>query len=485
MAKKTASYRNVNENPCNMCMPMGGILPLKGVEQAMVIIHGSQGCSTYMRRHIAEHFNEPIDVASSSMNEKGTVYGGENNLKKGLDNLIKLYNPKLIGVLTTCLAETIGEDIDRITTDYLLERGLDLPIVTVPTPGYGGTHTEGYFLAVKKIVEKLARPTERHAKINILVPNISPADIREIKRILALMGAEYTLCPDFSDTLDRPYAKPYKKVPDGGTRIEDIAAMPGAPATVEIGVAIDDRSSAGKYLADKFGVSLYQVPIPTGIENTDIFVNTLQKITGRDIPASLVMERGRLLDCMIDSHKYNFQGRSVIFGEPDQVYANTCTCMENGIYPVVVATGSNNEKLAALFDELFEQCPHEVKYLNQTDFAHIRAESARLKANVAIGHSDGRYLTEREGIPLIRAGFPIHDRVGGQRLLSVGYTGTTMFLDRITNTLLENKYRHYRSTMYEKFYQGSDDSNDSNDNVAGLREGRGEENELFCPPKQQ
>ena len=53
----------------------------------MVIIHGSQGCSTYMRRHIAEHFNEPIDVASSSMNEKETVSGGESNLKKGLDNI--------------------------------------------------------------------------------------------------------------------------------------------------------------------------------------------------------------------------------------------------------------------------------------------------------------------------------------------------------------------------------------------------------------
>jgi len=477
MDNKNDAYRNVNENPCNMCMPMGGILPFKGVEQGMVIIHGSQGCSTYMRRHIAEHFNEPIDVASSSMNEKETILGGENNLKKGLDNLIKVYQPKLIGILTTCLAETIGEDIDRIVLDYVQERGLDLPIVTVPTPGYGGSHTEGYFLAVKNMIAKLARPTKRHTKINILVPHLSPADIREIKRILQLMQVEYTICPDFSDTLDRPITKPYKKMPEGGTRIEDIAAMPGAPATIQIGVAIDERSSAGKYLADKFEVPLYQVPIPTGIESTDTFINLLQQLTGRDIPESLVMERGRLLDCMVDSHKYNFQGRSVIFGEPDQVYANTRMCVENGIFPVVVATGSKNDKLAVLLKDLFEQCPHEVKFLNKTDFAEIRAESAKLKANVAIGHSDGRYLTEREGIPLIRVGFPIHDRVGGQRLLSVGYTGTTMFLDRITNTLLENKYRNYRNNIYDKFFQ------DSDDNIAGSREGRGEENELFSPEK--
>ena len=77
----------------------------------------------------------------------------------------------------------------------------------------------------------------------------------------------------------------------------------------------------------------------------------------------------------------------------------------------------------------------------------IRIASKNANANLAIGHSDGRYLTEREGIPLVRRGFPIHDRVGGQRLLSVGYVGTNVLLDQITNTLLEVKQTNYRSTM--------------------------------------
>jgi nitrogenase molybdenum-iron protein NifN len=433
---------------------MGAILPFKGVEKAMVIIHGSQGCSTYMRRHIAEHFNEPIDVASSSMNEKETVYGGESNLKKGLDNLIKIYNPKLIGVLTTCLAETIGEDIERITGQYVTERGLDIPIVCVSTPGYGGSHTEGYFLAVKELVEKLARPTVKHNKLNIFIPHISPADIREIKRILALMGVEYTLCPDNSEILDRPFTKSYTKMADGGTAIEDIRDMAGAKASIQIGVMVEDNSSPGKYLAEHFGVPFYQVPIPTGLENTDQFIRVIQELTCKKVPDSLLQERGRLLDCMIDSHKYNFQGRSVIYGEPDQVYANTCLCVENGIYPVVVATGSKNPSLAKALTELFQQCPEPATFLNQTDFAHIRAESVARGANIAIGHSDGRYLTEREGIPLVRVGFPIHDRVGGQRVLTVGYAGTIRLLDEITNTLLANKYDNYRQNMYDQYYSG-------------------------------
>ncbi|OPY56167.1 MAG: Nitrogenase molybdenum-iron protein beta chain [Pelotomaculum sp. PtaU1.Bin035] len=457
--KDNTSYRYANENPCNMCMPMGGIISFKGVEKSMVIIHGSQGCSTYMRRHIAEHFNEPVDVASSSLNEKGTIYGGENNLRKGLDNLIKLYNPGLIGVLTTCLAETIGEDIERITSDYLKDRGLtDLPVVAVSTPGYGGTHTEGYFLALKKIIYRLAGKAGKNSRINIIVPSLSPADIREIKRILHVMDVDCILFPDYSDTLDRPFERPYKKVPDGGTRLADIAMMPGAAATIQMGVTAGDNISPGGYLESHFGVPLYNLPIPMGIENTDLFVETLKNLTGNDVPENLRQERGRLLDCMVDSHKYNFEGRSVVFGEPENVYAIVKTCLENGIEPVVVATGGKSNKLTELLKSCLNGCRGNVHFLDETDFSEIREKSKESAANIAIGHSDGRYLTEREGIPLVRHGFPIHDRVGGQRLLSVGYLGTTMFLDRITNTLLENKYGSYRSNMYQKFYQNTGDN---------------------------
>lgn len=457
MKNEKTNLRSVDENPCNMCMPMGGIIPFKGVERAMVILHGSQGCATYMRRHIAEHFNEPIDVASSSLNEKGTVYGGEKNLKQGLDNLIKLYNPGLIGVLTTCLAETIGEDIDRITADYLSEKGVNgLAVVTAPTPGYGGSQSEGYWLASLRIVKALAKNStdnsRKHPHVNIIVPNISPADLRELKRILRALKVDYTLFPDFSDNLDRPYMNTYTKVPASGTKISDIESMGGAAATIELGMTVEDSVSPGRYLETEFGVPLYRLPIPMGLQNTDLFVRTLQEITGNPVPQSLEEERGRLLDCMIDSHKYNFSGRSVIFGEPELVLALTGVCTENGVYPAVVATGSKKRNLTEHLNPILAESSVECQVLSGTDFAQIREKVSGTEVNIAIGHSDGRYLTEKEGIPLVRIGFPIHDRVGGQRLLSVGYTGTAMFLDRITNTLLESKHANYRRSVYRQFY---------------------------------
>lgn len=447
--------KNVNENPCHMCMPMGGILPFKGIENTMVLIHGSQGCSTYMRRHIAEHFNEPIDVGSSSLNEKGTIYGGEKNLKKALDNVIRVYQPQMIGILTSCLAETIGEDITRIAAEYREENSESPLLVPVPTPGYGGTHSEGYWLAVKNSIVQLAKPTKKHKKLNIIVPNISPADIREIKRILATMDVKYVLCPDISSTLDSPIAKPYTKIPKGGTKLADIEGMPGAPATIQFGLTAETAQSPGHYLAEEFGVSLYNLPLPIGVENTDLFIKVLAEITGKPVPECIIEERGRLLDAMVDSHKYNYPGRAAIFGEPELVYALTTTCLENGVSPQVVASGSKQTKMQALLAPHFTKLGKESVIISEADFVEIRRLCVEQDVNIAIGHSDGRYLTEREGIPLIRIGFPILDRKGGQRLMSVGYVGTALFMDRITNTLIENKYKTYRSRMYETYYQSA------------------------------
>ena len=143
-------------NPCIMCQPMGSVMAFKGIENSMMLLHGSQGCSTYMRLHLAHHFREPVDIGSSSLSEKGAVYGGSENLKKGLKNLILRYNPKVIGVSTTCLAETIGDDIRRIIAEFREEENIgdERIIIPVPTPSYEESHNSGYIKAVEAIVKE-------------------------------------------------------------------------------------------------------------------------------------------------------------------------------------------------------------------------------------------------------------------------------------------------------------------------------------------
>lgn len=445
------NFVNLNINPCKMCMPMGAVTAFKGLENSMMILHGSQGCSTYIRRHMAGHYNEPVDVASTSLSEEGTVYGGEKNLKIGLRNIIKMYHPEVIGIATTCLAETIGEDVKRIVDEFeAAEKPNGIQIIPVSTPGYGGTQFEGYFAAILSIVRKMAKDRNPNKRVNIIPASLNPGDIRNIKTLLDLFHLEYILLPDVSDTLDAPYKKDYSRIPEGGTKLSDIRMMAGSRATIEIGMTLPDKFSPGRYLFDEYQIPLYRCPIPIGIRNTDIFIDLLSSLTKMEIPEQLVKERGRLIDGMIDSHKYNAEGRAVIYGEPEQVYAVSRFCLENGIKPVLVSTGSQNSTLKTLLSK--EESEEEFLVIDDTDFETIQKYSVKQNANILIGSSDGKVIMEKEGIPLVRYGFPVHDRVGGQRITYTGYNGSLKLLDVITNTLLENKYGNYRQRMFDQYY---------------------------------
>ncbi|MCX7708952.1 MAG: nitrogenase cofactor biosynthesis protein NifB [Clostridia bacterium] len=454
------NFVNLNINPCKMCMPLGAVLAFKGVKNSMMLLHGSQGCSTYIRRHMAGHYNEPIDIASSSLTEQGTVYGGESNLKKGLKNIIALYNPEIIGVATTCLAETIGEDISRFIDEFIQEENIQgLKIIPVSTPGYGGTQYEGYYAALVSILKGLPLNSEKNNKINLITSNLSPGDIRNIKSILESFGVEYILYPDTSETLDAPYKETYKKIPDGGTSLEELQKMAGAKATIEFSLTVPDNLSPGQYLQEQYGVPLYRCGIPMGMDYTDVFTEILSKISGISVPSKIQAERGRLLDGMIDSHKHNAEGRTVIYGEPEMTLAVSTLCLENGIKPVLVATGAQNDKMKEILEATLETLypnlagSDKPKIMDDIDFQTIQKLAVELKANLLIGNSDGKVITEKEGIPLVRIGFPIHDRVGGQRLVYTGYNGTLKLMDDITNTLLENKLEKYRSSMFTKYYE--------------------------------
>lgn len=461
MKTKIKPLVNLNTNPCKMCMPLGAVTALYGIHGCMSILHGSQGCSTYIRRHMATHYNEPVDIASSSLTENGTVYGGEENLKKGLKNLIDVYSPEVVGVPTTCLAETIGEDIQRIIEQFYKEypQYSKVTIIPVNSAGYGGTQFEGYYRALYSIVSRIRMNQVPNKKINVITSYISPADTRFLKQTFRLFGLDILLLPDLSDNLDGGHKENYSKLPEGGTPIEEIREMAGAVMTLEL-CNMELEESPGRYLEQEYGVPYKRLNLPTGIRDTDAFYAELSRLSGMELPKQIKKQRYRYLDSMIDSHKYNAEGRAVVFGEPDQVISVVRLCQENGIVPVAVATGSVCPKLMEYVEaEVLKAADRyfitEYEIKDDADFKDIEYMARNHKANVMIGNSDGRRMEHELGIPLIRRGFPIHDRVGAQRLRLLGYEGTMTLLDEITNALLAGIETGYREEVYQKFYQGT------------------------------
>ncbi|WP_143319650.1 nitrogenase component 1 [Clostridium sp. HBUAS56010] len=459
MKSKVEPLVNLNINPCKMCMPMGSATAFYGLKNCMTILHGSQGCATYIRRHMATHYNEPVDIASSSLTEQGTVYGGSDNLKKGLKNLIELYHPDMIGIMTTCLAETIGEDVPGILEDFLEENEEYRNITLIPcsSPGYGGSQYEGYFSALHAIVSSIPMDKEKNHLVNVVTAPLSPADTRYIKEMLALFGIEAILLPDLSENLDGAHEKEYNRLPHYGTSLEELRKMGGAKITLELS-GFERKNSVAEYLLHTYKVPYIRLPLPVGLRDTDIFLKTLSDISGKEIPEKLKKERGRYQDAMIDSHKYNSSGRAAVFGEPDQVYSMVRMMCECGVMPVVCAAGSHSpelmKKIAPEIESLAQRYfIEEYRITDQADFKEIEAMVIACNANLLVGNSDGRRIAKDLSLPLVRRGFPVHDHVGGQRLKMLGYEGSMELMDEISNHLLETVETTFRETLYDTYYK--------------------------------
>jgi nitrogenase molybdenum-iron protein NifN len=424
-------------NACALCAPLGASLAFRGIENCIPLIHGSQGCSTYIRRYIISHFREPIDIASSNFSEETAIFGGGENLKTALDNVIRQYNPSVVGVASTCLSETIGDDVKGIIREYMTSgRGGETPVVQVSTPSYKGTHAEGFRSAVRSTVEYLAGGGDSDGSINLFPPIISPEDIRHLKEILYAFRIKGVILPDYSDSMDGGTWESYNKLSGGGTTIEEIRNMGRADASIDIGSHITPELSTGKYISEKFGNSLFRTGLPLGIDGCDRFFSILAELSGRPVPEKFTSERSRLADAYIDAHKYLSGKRAVVYGEPDLASGIAGFLEETGVKTVLCATGSRG--MSAGFSS---SLPHidSVKcgIEDDTDFSTMLELCRDLKPDMVIGSSKGFYLSKNLGIPLIRAGFPVHDRFGGQRLMHFGYKGTQQFFDRMVNAVME------------------------------------------------
>jgi nitrogenase molybdenum-iron protein NifN len=440
MSKKAPNYISTT-NACKLCTPLGACLAFKGIEGAVPYLHGSQGCATYMRRYIISHYNEPIDIASSSLSEKNAVYGGGPNLKLGLVNVTQKYQPKLIGIATTCLTETIGDDVGRYLNEFMQETEGTMPImVRVSTPSYNGTHMEGFHAAVTSVVDQLAEGGETvTGNVNLLPGFISPADKRYLSEILDDFGLETTILPDLSDTMDGPAGTTYKEIQPGGTPIASITTMGRASATIEFGRTIGEKSG-GAVLANKHGVKRIVLGTPIGIAETDALFDTLSSLSGNPVPLKHTMERGRLLDSYIDCHKYIFGKKAIIYGEEDLVVGLAAFLAEIGIVPVLCASGGKSGKLAEAIREVTgDILAEQPQVFEGMDFFDISEMAEGLAPDLLVGHSKGYPLARKMVIPLIRVGFPIHDRMGGQRILHLGYRGAQALFDQVVNAILAKK----------------------------------------------
>jgi len=430
-------------NPCKACTPLGAALAFHGVEGAVCLLHGSQGCSTYIRRYLIGHFREPLDIASSNFSEDSAVFGGRRNFLTAVDNLQRQYRPGLIGVATTCLAETMGEDVGLFLHELKGRTASgDLPpVVAVSTPSYQGTHAEGFQNTVRALVDQVPDPGFPGPGPGVVVfaPLVSPEDLRFLKASLAEFGEPGTLVPDWSDTLDGGPWDDYQPLPPGGTPLAALRTLDRASAWIELGSLLAGaEATAGTRLADRFAVPGHRLPWPLGVRATDRFAETLAAATGRPVPPAWKAARSRLIDALVDGHKVLSGLRVAVFGEEDLVVALAGFLHEAGARITAAASGGASGRLAGALDAVLGP-DHGARVFDDSDFFDLETGLADTPVDLLVGGSKGYKLSRTLKVPLVRVGFPVHDRFGGPRIRLLGYAGTLELYDRIINAVLEQR----------------------------------------------
>jgi len=448
--KEITERKALTVNPAKTCQPIGAMYAALGIRNCLPHSHGSQGCCAYHRSTLTRHYKEPVMAGTSSFTEGASVFGGQANLVQAIDNIFTIYEPDVIAVHTTCLSETIGDDIPQIASkakdDGKVPHGKY--VIHANTPSYVGSHVTGFANMTKAMVDYFAQSTgHKENLVNIIPGYVEPSDMQEIKRIAHEMGVRIIMFPDTSNVLNGPQTGKYQMYPNGGVTIEELMKTGDGMATIALGRLAS--GPAARALDSKCKVHCEILDLPIGLKQTDLFVDGLRKVAGVNVPESINIERGQLVDIITDMHQY-FYGKKVgLVGDPDQLIALTEFLVSIDMWPIHIVTGTPGKKFEKRIKEITAEVPHEVNVRVGGDMLLFHQWVKNEPVDLLIGNTYLKYIARDEDIPFVRFGFPILDRVGHSYFPTVGYRGGMRFLEKILDALLDRLDRDAPEESFE------------------------------------
>jgi nitrogenase molybdenum-iron protein NifN len=439
-------------SPLKASQTIGAALAFLGFHRAMPMLHGSQGCTAFGKVFFVRHFREPIPLQTTAMDQITTVMGSEESVVEGLKTIAEKSQPSLLGIPTTGLSETQGSDV-RMAVKQFRDRYPQfdaIPVVPVSTPDYSGCLETGFAKAVEAIIKTLVptagdagtQPGRRRHQVNVLVgASLTPGDLEELKESIELFGLRPVVIPDLSDSLDGHLGEDdFSPLTIGGSQVSELLTLGDAAATLVIGPSMH---KAADELHRLTSVPDYRFDHLMGLEAVDAFFHTLQQISGEPVPARLERQRAQLQDAMLDSHFMLGMARFALAGDPDLLVGFSQMLAGIGAETVAAVAPANAPALKRV-------AAGQVKIGDLEDLEQLAKTN---EAEVLITNSHGVESAKRLAIPLLRAGFPQYDLLGGYQRTWVGYRGSRQTLFDLANILLsleKGEIHPYRSVYAQK-----------------------------------
>ncbi|MBY5579230.1 nitrogenase iron-molybdenum cofactor biosynthesis protein NifN [Rhizobium leguminosarum] len=426
MARILTQTKATAVNPLKSSQPMGAAMAFLGIDGALPILHGSQGCTSFALVLLVRHFKHMVPLQTTAMGQMAAVVGGAEFLEKALVQLKARTWPRLIGICTTAVAETRDEDIagDIINAKGArLRKLIDTEVVLARTPDFAGAVEEGWSKAVTATIEAITRPGTQNrdpAQVVILPgSNITVADVEHLREMVESFGLTPLILPDVSGGPDEVVRDRWIPIARGGTKVERIRDLGSAIQCIAVGEQMRRPAEALQGLT---GLPYVMFGSLTGLNNADRFAWLLAAMSRDNAPKAVRRGRMQLQEAMLSGH-FHFVGKKVAIAcEPDQLLQFAQLFIGMGAVITAAATTTGYSKALQIVPT------DTVKVGDLGDLEQLAAD-----ADLLVTHSHGRQAAERLAVPLMRVGFPAFDRIGSQHKLSILYRGTRDMIFEVAN----------------------------------------------------
>jgi nitrogenase molybdenum-iron protein beta chain len=309
------------ERPRFSCALGGAIVSVTSLPEVIPIVHAAMGCAGNLSNsvsfgggYLGDGYCGGGHIPTSSITETEIVFGGIKRLETEIKSTLEMIEGKLYVVLTGCMTEIIGDEVQTTARQY---RDEGAPVIAINTPSFSGHSYRGYELVMDGIFNDfMVRKKSGNKKIvNLfgLVPGYDPffrGDLAEIARLIRALGFSVNtfLTPD-----------------------QDFQNLESAPeARLNILLSPAWGLEFVKRFEKVHGTPYWVTNLPIGAAATDLFLKQLGhklKITSKKI------------DKLIDDENNDYYGyflRTVdVFSESDyKFYAATVT---NSTYATAMA----------------------------------------------------------------------------------------------------------------------------------------------------
>ncbi len=440
---KPLGLKPLEINPLKASPHLGAALFYLGIKNAVVLMHGSQGCASFDKVTLTKHFRENIPIMTTALDESGAILGGSEFLKSGVKNIIEKIKPEFIGITSTGLTEVNGEDIGSSIKELKQEVG-QFPGVNlgyVSAPDYAGVMEDGYKNAMLSLIKDLAEKMRKNLivlkdknrgtnlKVNVFCPfSFTSMDFLELREVFEYFGIFPVMIPDLGTSLDGHLDKNgYLQTTSGGVEFNDIESIFFNDCNIVIGCSLFGLVEPLKNLT---GLKTYYFSNISGLKNTDAFFDFLSKLTFAPVPEKYKRQRNQLMDAYLDSHFY-FLGKNIamalgidLLDEFSAVFNEIDCGLKIGI---TTKTDQNIKKNIKNMFEIFDE--GDIDLLDELTF-----DTGGI--DLLISNSNAKYYAEKLGIPLFKAGFPIIDELGHNFKHFILYKGSANLAYEAGNKLI-------------------------------------------------